>query len=110
MPGGKRRNTTAAHADGGLESGKQESSSNNDSRLSLVVQQRTVNYDSNTTQNRKDSKKTQIRPDQNQKLGVMTDNGMNTSQERMKHSSIASGKSPAAITRSETSEKEVDCE
>ena len=40
----------------------------------------------------------------------MTDNDMNTSQERMKHSSIASGKSPAAITRSETSEKDVDYE
>ena len=38
MPGGKRRNTTAEHVDGGLESGKIESSSNNDSRLSLVVQ------------------------------------------------------------------------
>ena len=35
---------------------------------------------------------------------------MNTSQERMKQSSIASGKSPATITRSETSEKEVDYE
>ena len=65
MPGGTRRNTTASRTAGMLETGKLNNSQNQDSRLSLVVEQRTVNYDSKQTADKRDPKKTQIRPDQN---------------------------------------------